>query len=162
MVVHRKSTITIIGVLVWLMGANAALAHCEIPCGVYDDGARFVSIMGHANTIEKSMNEINRLSAQVKPDFHMISRWTANKEKLAQEVQEIASVYFLTQRVKAPKADASDQMKQAYAMHTGLLHQILVAAMKAKQSTDVKAVGILRDLTEEYKAHYFKKHGHNH
>lgn len=146
----------------FVMSSGHALAHCEIPCGVFDDGARFETILEHARTIEKSMHEINELSALDKPDYHSISRWTTNKEKHAQLVQNIASEYFLAQRVKVPSADAEPELQDAYQLHLTLLHQIIVKAMKTKQKTDLSLVGDLRDLTEAYKAHYFKKHGHEH
>ncbi len=148
--------------LLVVFGVNQAQAHCEIPCGVYDDGARFTSLMEHVTTIEKSMKKIKELSAAAKPDYHTISRWTANKEKHANEIQHIASQYFLTQRVKAPGEGSTEAAKEDYAKHTLFLHQILVAAMKTKQSLDLVHVKMLRDLTESYKAHYFKKHGHTH
>ncbi len=156
----RKTILTTAAVL--FLSSGSAMAHCEIPCGVFDDGARFDSIMEHATTIEKSMNEINKHSADEKPDYHTISRWTTNKEEHAKEVQHIASQYFLAQRVKVPGEDASEDTKADYVRHTTLLHQIIVAAMKTKHGTDTAAVEKLRTLTEEYKAHYFKKHGHEH
>lgn len=137
-----------------------AAAHCEIPCGIYDDEARFKSMLEHATTIEKSMMEIDRLSNESPANYHMIARWTVNKEEHAQELQDIVSVYFLTQRVKTPDPDDSAAWAD-YVEHTTLLHQLLVAAMKCKQTTDLANVEKVRDLVAEYKAHYFKDHGHD-
>ena len=39
-------------------------AHCEIPCGIYGDEGRFDALLENATTIEKSMNEINKLSGE--------------------------------------------------------------------------------------------------
>ncbi len=155
-----KVFLTMTGIL--FLSASPALAHCEIPCGIYDDGVRFDLIIEHAATIEKSMNEINNHSKADKPDYHTISRWTMNKEEHAKKVQHIASQYFLAQRVKVPADDAAAEVKADYVIHTTLLHQIIVAAMKTKQGTDTAAVEKLRAVTERYKAHYFKKHGHEH
>jgi nickel superoxide dismutase len=152
----------ILTVLLLISVPQGAAAHCEIPCGVYDDGARFTSILEHATTIEKSMLAINDLSAQDKPDLHAIIRWTTNKEKHAQNIQDIAAQYFLTQRVKSPKADAGEDEQRVYAAHTTMLQKILEAAMKTKQSTDVERVEVLRAAAEAYKEHYFNKHGHKH
>jgi nickel superoxide dismutase len=145
-----------------ILGATNALAHCEIPCGVFDDGARFDSIMEHIETIEKSMDHIRTISAEEPVDYHMITRWTISKEEHAQKIQDIAAQYFLTQRVKMPVPDAAEAEKNAYIKHTTLLHELMVAAMKAKQTTDIAAVEKLRDVTESYRAHYFEKHGHTH
>ncbi len=35
-----------------------AFAHCEIPCGIYDDEMRIKIINEHIVTVEKSMNQI--------------------------------------------------------------------------------------------------------
>jgi len=45
---------------------SLAYSHCQIPCGIYDDEARFTEIAEHITTIEKSMKEIESLSAQAK------------------------------------------------------------------------------------------------
>lgn len=142
--------------------ATKAQAHCEIPCGIYDDAARFEEMFEHSRTIEKSMSEINELSNSEKIDYHSISRWTTNKEKHAEKIQNIASQYFLTQRVIIPKTDMPDKNVERYKKHTTLLHQILVKAMKSKQTTDTQAVENLNDAIEKYKTHYFAKHGHEH
>ena len=140
-----------------IFNASQLQAHCEIPCGIFDDAKRFDIIMEHARTIEKSMIKINELSNADDEDYHMITRWTVNKEKHAQEIQDIASVYFLAQRVKAPK---SEEDRENYLKHLELLHQIIVAAMKTKQSTNVERVSKLREVTQKYKKHYFTKHTH--
>lgn len=135
-------------------------AHCQVPCGIYDDARQFDVIEEHAKTIEKAMNQINKLSEQKTANYHMITRWTLNKEKHAQMIQDIAHAYFLTQRVKT--ADSSDEKAYAdYVKHTTLLHQILVAAMKCKQTTEPKHVKKLRKLASDYKDHYFSaRHKH--
>ena len=142
-----------------LLVTSQAKAHCEIPCGIFDDAARFDTLEEHARTIEKAMVEINRLSASDTPDFHTIARWTATKEEHAKKVQQIVAIYFFAQRVKIPPAEA-DQAD--YIAHTTLLHRLMVAAMKTKQSTDVQRVEQLRDAVQAYKNHYFKQHGHQH
>jgi nickel superoxide dismutase len=148
--------------LILCLSSGNARAHCEIPCGVYGDGARFDMILEHAQTIEKSMRAINDLSATEKTDHHSIARWTINKEEHAQLIQDIAAQYFLTQRVKAPATDADTSLHTEYQTHLKLLHAIMTKAMKTKQTTDIEQVEDLKDLTEEYKIHYFKEHGHDH
>ena len=144
-----------------LMSISIASAHCQIPCGIYDDARQFDVIEEHAKTIEKAMEKIKELSEKKPVNYHMIARWTFNKEKHAQDIQDIVHAYFLTQRVKAKSAD-DKKAYESYVTHTTLLHQMLVAAMKSKQTTDTKHVEALRDLAKKYKAHYFKPHGHKH
>jgi len=75
--------------------ASIAYSHCQIPCGIYDDEARFGEIDEHITTIEKSMKEIERLSAEAKPNMNQIVRWVNNKEHHADELSEIATYYFM-------------------------------------------------------------------
>ena len=49
--------------LLFITAANVA-AHCEIPCGIYDDELRTNLIFEHTVTIEKSLKKIAELSKQ--------------------------------------------------------------------------------------------------
>ncbi len=130
-------------------------AHCEIPCGIYDDHMRVHMIEEHCTTIEKGMDEIVRLtySAQeggpASQDVNQLMRWIMNKEHHAEQVQEIVSQYFLTQRIKP---DAENYPKKLE-----LLHGILLSAMKAKQTTDKAHVEKIRSLLAEFGKLYFKE-----
>jgi len=123
-------------------------AHCEIPCGIYDDGARIDMIAEHATTIEKSMKEISILQ-QAKPVnyFNQLVRWVVNKEEHANAVQHIVTQYFMTQRIKFDS--------KGYGEKLALLHQMLVYAMKCKQTTDLTHVEKLRSALAEFRNLYF-------
>lgn len=141
-------------VVLSLCNASPAFAHCEIPCGIYDDEARANMIAEHITTIEKSMNQIAALSGETPLNHNQITRWVRNKEDHASKLQHIATQYFMTQRVKP--ADKEDT--EAYAAYTKrltLLHQMMVYAMKAKQTTDPANVEKLRALLSEFKEEYF-------
>lgn len=147
-------------ILLILFLAQHAHAHCQIPCGIYDDNARFNNMVEHALTIEKSMIEINELNQAETVDYHAIVRWTYNKETHAEEIQQIVSDYFLTQRVKVPSSKTGNA---DYVKEISLLHQILVAAMKAKQTTALDHAKNILNLVEQYKKLYSEKHRlHNH
>lgn len=133
-----------------------SFAHCEIPCGIYDDQMRFEMIEEHIATIEKSMKMIVELSEQADKNYNQIVRWVTNKEEHANQLQEIVSQYFLTQRINI--ADMKDKdAYQKYVKQVVLLHQMLVYAMKAKQSVDLSNVEQLRTLLEEFGGMYFEK-----
>jgi nickel superoxide dismutase len=72
-----------------------------------------------------------------------------NKEQHADELQEIVSQYFMTQRLKP---DAKD-----YASKLQLLHEMLLAGMKSKQTTDLGQVKRLRELVDLFEKAYFVK-----
>ena len=132
-------------------------AHCEIPCGIYEDSLRASLISEHITTIEKSMKMIIKLSEEANPDYNQLVRWVTNKEEHAKKIQEIVSQYFLHQRVKI--TDSSD--KEKYAKYVNLLttlHEISVYAMKAKQSTDLTNIEKLKSSLDAFGKAYFHSH----
>ena len=137
-----------------LIAISLVHAHCEIPCGIYDDEMRIHLIEEHITTIEKSINMINELSKEKNKNFNQIVRWVTNKEQHANELQEIVYQYFMTQRVK-PKDTSADTAYQKYLDQITTLHQMLVYAMQAKQTTDLTNVEKLRSLTARFKTLYF-------
>lgn len=135
--------------------AQPVFAHCEVPCGIYDDQMRIEMIREHITTIEKAMTQIDALSGQSPVNYNQIVRWTMNKEKHAEELQDIVQQYFMTQRVK-PAHDDSGELDERYVDQVTLLHMMLVHAMKAKQTTDLKEADSLRSLTDKFSKVYFE------
>jgi nickel superoxide dismutase len=137
--------------LIILAMVASAAAHCEIPCGIYDDEMRVNAIAEHITTIEKSMNQILKLQKTTPVNYNQLVRWIMNKEDHATQLQEIVTQYFMTQRIKP---DTSDYEKQVL-----VLHQMLIAAMKCKQTTDLSHVSTLRSLLKSFHDLYFE-HSH--
>ena len=117
-------------------------AHCEIPCGIYDDEARIAMLLEHTATIEKSMIQIMELEKEVHHNSNQLIRWVMNKERHADELQEIVTQYFMTQRITLDVKD--------YDKKLGILHQMLIYGMKCKQTTDLSHVEKLRMLIKEF------------
>ena len=136
--------------LVICLAAGSAAAHCEIPCGIYDDQMRINMISEHITTIEKSMTQISELSGQKTIDYNQIARWVMNKENHANELQHIVTQYFMTQRIKLDAAKYTEKLT--------LLHKMVVFAMKCKQTTDLSHVSTLRSLVKEFDDLYFDRH----
>ena len=126
-----------------------AFAHCEIPCGIYDDKSRIKMISEHITTIEKAMKNIVKLQNTKPINYNQIIRWVTNKEKHATEIQNIVSQYFMTQRIK-PKMEN-------YQKKLVLLHKMIVRAMKCKQTIDPAHTDALRKLVKKFGALYFKE-----
>ncbi len=131
----------------------AASAHCQIPCGIYDDSLRFVMLAEDITTIEKSMKSITELSAAAEKDYNQIVRWVANKDDHANKFMAIVSDYFLAQRIKS--VPPTDSTYNLYINKVTVLQQMLVTAMKCKQTTDMENVTRLRQLVAEFKDLYF-------
>jgi len=153
----RKRIIAVSVPAVVAIIASIAYSHCQIPCGIYDDEGRFGEIAEHITTIEKSMKEIERLSAEAKPNMNQIVRWVNNKEHHADELSEIVTYYFMAQRVKLPE-EGDVKAQNEYIKKLTLLHKMLVYSMKAKQTTDLANVEQLRSLLNEFHKVY---HGEN-
>ena len=81
-------------------------AHCEVPCGIYGDEARFSAIAEDVMTIEKAMGKIAELATKMDgQSANQLSRWVSTKEEHANKIQQVVAQYFMTQRLKAPAAD---------------------------------------------------------
>lgn len=139
-----------------------AKAHCEIPCGIYDDKLRIKLLYEHTKTMEKSIRMIKELSSKNDPlSKNQLVRWIMNKEEHAKKFQYIVWQYFLTQRVKP--VDPSDKEKyELYLKKLEVLHQLSFYAMKVKQSVDEKYIQKLRELIKKFEELYWKEHGHKH
>ena len=129
--------------------ATRTFAHCQIPCGIYGDDTRLSLLAEHITTIEKSMKQINELSSEKKQDFNKIVRWVQNKDVHADKISEIVTYYFMAQRVK-PAEETDKKAYNAYVKKLTLLHKMLVASMKTKQTTDLKYIKQLRELLHDF------------
>ena len=136
-----------------LATATPLLAHCEIPCGVYGDDARFAAIEEDLTTIEKSMTQIAALAGQSDAQSaNQLARWVANKEEHASKIQHVVTQYFMTQRLK--EVEEGDEAMAAYTDKLVLLHKMLRGAMKCKQTVDVEQVEKMRALLHKFKHAY--------
>ncbi len=132
--------------------ATVVYSHCQLPCGIYDDPARLTMIAENTTTVEKAMKQIEELSAQAKPNMNQIVRWVDVKDLHANETEEIISYYFMAQRIKP--AEKTDPGYDKYIKQLTLLHEMLIASMKTKQSTDLANVEKLRSLLAEFRTAY--------
>ena len=147
-------------IILFLLLQGSLLAHCQVPCGIYNDAARIVQIQEDFSTIQKAMNKIKELSEQQDAtSMNQMTRWILTKEEHASKIQKVVSDYFLTQRIKV-KTEGTEY--DLYVKQTISLHQILVSAMKCKQTVDLKNVDYGLDLIESFIDLYFDTHGKDH
>ena len=79
-----------------------AVAHCQVPCGIYDDHARITAMLEDTTTIAKALDQINELvGKQDLQSFNQATRWVMTKEQHAERIQTTIAQYYLAQRVKA-------------------------------------------------------------
>jgi nickel superoxide dismutase len=135
-----------IAVLFCTATAATVWAHCQIPCGIYDDQMRIHMMEEHVTTIEKSMTMIT-----AGQDQNQTVRWVMNKEEHADQLTEIVTYYFLAQRIKPEMDHYEENLKT--------LHQLIIYSMKAKQTTDLKNVEKLKELIHAFEHTYIgEKH----
>lgn len=135
-----------------LLLLQPAYAHCQIPCGIYDDYARVKSMLEDSTTAEKSAKLIGELAGKSDAQSqNQLVRWVMNKEQHAQKIISTISDYFLTQRVKPDQKDYAERL----AKH----HAVIIAAMKTKQNADQKYATMLKESIEALLP-YYPEHKH--
>ena len=145
-------TTLVLGFFLSFVTTADVTAHCEIPCGIYDDELRTNLIYEHTVTIEKSMKTIVEQSKQNPVNYNQLVRWVSNKEEHATLIQQTVSQYFMTQRIRPDAEKYIDKLS--------VLHKMLQAAMKCKQSTDLADVQNLRSLIKQFEILYFGHSNH--
>ena len=152
----RKSILLLSTIILVSIVSKSTYAHCEVPCGIYNDELRIELIKEHIQTIEKAMNQIIEIQSSDSINYNQLVRWINTKEHHAVLIQELAEQYFLAQRVKF--ADSSDKEKyQKYIAQLTTMHQLIVYAMKAKQTTDLEFVHKLNKSVAGFEEAYFGK-----
>ena len=145
-----------LGLLLFASHESSVYSHCEIPCGIYGDVTRISLLYENIATVEKSMSQITALTKEKPANVNQVIRWVNNKEKHCDEIQHIVTQYFMTQRIK-PKAESDGKAHAKYLAQLTTLHQMLIHAMKSKQTTDVAHVKHLRDAVQRLSGLYFSK-----
>jgi nickel superoxide dismutase len=128
------------------VGIDAASAHCDVPCKIYDPITAQIATL---STI-RFMDLINELASEEKlslADQAKLSRLVAEKEvhaeKVKHEVRGIWGDYF-----KQP------QFEQFPNIHT-LVHSIMLAGSACKQGIEREKGEVLLALVNEFAAAYW-------
>ncbi|MCP3967897.1 MAG: superoxide dismutase [Lentisphaerae bacterium] len=146
----------IVLILLWL--GVTVMAHCQLPCGIFNDDMRFKMIEEDIITVQKSIITIINLSRAQPIDQNQVVRWVQNKDEHAQKIQNVAWYYFLAQRVPpVKKEDVGESEYKKYLTKLELLHEIIFYAMKTKQSLDLKNIHMLQHLLKNFEKIYKSK-----
>ena len=118
--------------------APSAVAHCQVPCGIYDDHMRLQAMLEDADTIRKATRQLAQLAGKQDPQaIQQATRWVLNKEQHAQRIIATISDYFLTQRIQPSQSDYAERLIQH--------HAVILAAMKTKQHAAPEYATVLSD-----------------
>ncbi len=141
------------------IGQPGAWAHCEVPCGIYDDHARIDQMLEDGTTIGKAVAQILELTGKTDAQsLNQLTRWINTKENHATRIQDTIAQYFMTQRVKP--ARQGTQAFNDYSMRLVQHHAVMIAAMKTKQTVDPQRVVELREAIEAIGVYYPASHSH--
>ncbi len=135
-----------------LMFASLAMAHCEVPCGIYGDQLRFQQMLEDEHTISKAQLQVNDFAkAELTPEaINQSVRWVTTKEEHASRIQKTIASYFMAQRIKPGTEGYTKKLTAA--------HAVMVAAMKAKQSADpATAEALEKTIFDFYRAYEGKE-----
>ncbi len=143
----RLSRILSTFVLLAAWNAPRVWAHCQVPCGIFDDNMKLMSLIQDADTVIKAVTEIQKLEGKTDAQsVQQMVRWVNNKESHAQAIISSITDYYLTQRVKASQDDYQERLVKH--------HTAMVAAMKAKQSAGPEAAQALKDALAALEVYY--------
>jgi len=109
------------------------VAHCQVPCGIFDDKRQLMKLKEDATTIRKACTEMADLAAKgpgLATD-NTFTRWVIYKEKHADSIIEEVGYYFMSQRFPKWEFSSNEDYLSALELH----HKLMIAAMKAKQGT---------------------------
>jgi len=149
---HTKWVLLFSVISMLFLTSQTANAHCQVPCGIFDDYARVEMMLEHAVTVDKATDLINELADKKDAQSqNQLVRWVINKEEHAEEIISIISSYFLAQRVKSTQEDYEKRLLEH--------HAVMVSAMKVKQNVDLKLVDkLIQDINALIK--YYPEHVH--
>lgn len=134
--------------------SQALFSHCQVPCGIYDDGRRFAEMLEDVKTIQKACVKMNELSKETTAEAQQqFVRWVQAKEDHAERIIRSVSDYFLAQRLKVNMKNYLVLLKE--------FHGVILGAVTAKQKTDVVVVEKLDFLIRHVQDVYNGVHSHN-
>jgi len=157
----KRTITTVLLTLVLIAGSINLFAHCEVPCGIYDDELRIKLIREHITTIEKAMKQIKEIQSAETVNYNQLVRWINNKESHAVEIQHIVEQYFMAQRIKPADPEEGEKFEK-YITQLTLLHKLIIFAMKSKQTIDLENITKMREVVTEFEHSYFEEHDHQH
>ena len=140
-----------------LLTASIAMAHCQVPCGIYGDQQRFEQMLEDEQTISKAQLQVIDLEkGDMTPQaINQAVRWVTTKEEHATRIQNTIAAYFMAQRIKPDSEGYTKKLTAA--------HAVMVAAMKCKQSADPETAKVLeKAIFDFYRAYEGKEPAFDH
>ena len=132
-------------------------AHCQLPCGLYNDDIQFAKISQDAETISRACVLI--LQTQTDPNsLNQAIRAINTKDAVADDLIDVVANYFLAQRIVPVEPDGDNQAYERYVRQLVLTNKIIRAAALCKQSSEPEKAEELKQLIQQFQ-HAFGQHG---
>ena len=80
-----------------IISISYLFAHCQVPCGIYDDARRVIEIEEHIQTIDKAIDNILNITSnnkQTAQEMNQLVLWINKYEEHAQKIQSTLMEYF--------------------------------------------------------------------
>jgi len=106
-------------------------AHCQMPCGIYDDQMIYDEVDQFYLTMYKCVKALENNQFKTDEDKNQFIRWVITKENKCNELAMLITVYFLQQKIM-PIDDNAELVKS--------LHKLLFQLVAIKQNVDIKIV----------------------
>jgi len=133
--------------------------HCQVPCGIFDDPKLVAELKEAVATITKAIAQVNEIfgASMSAQSFNQATRWINTKEEHCSKIITLVGEYCLCQRVKPPGAPKSPfECDSDYVDALKAHHGVMMAAMKAKQSTEPSAAEALSHAVDTMSLMYTK------
>lgn len=126
-------------ILLFLLIAPFTLAaHCQMPCGIYDDQMVYDKITEYYLTMFKAVKTLEHNELKNVDDYNKLVRWIALKDKMSDQTAELLTTYFLQQKLKPIKENRDLVLS---------IHKLLFLTVAIKQNVDL---GIVKEFGEEW------------
>lgn len=119
--------------IIGCLGCEKVSAHCQMPCGIYNDQMIYDKIDQYYDTMIKGMHVINNNKFENVHDRNEFVRWVMTKDKESDEVANVLLTYFLMQKIKPSNDPDSLELLKS-------IHNMLFLLVQIKQGTEIKMV----------------------
>jgi len=127
-----------------------AQAHCDIPCGIYDPITAQIAALTVVRMVDL-MSELDATSSDKLAYHNSMSRYIAVKEEHAEKAKHEIRVIF-GDYIKAPHIEKYPELPT-------LVHKIMMAGSKARQTSDRAAAVEFVDLINQFAQIFWETKG---
>jgi len=137
----KKKLLTLISAS--LLYSQSVEAHCQMPCGIYNDAMIFDKGDEYFLTMYKGISVLNNSPFSTVKEKNDFVRWVVTKEKMSDAFAEILTSYFLQQKIKPGDLDTPKRLES--------VHKLLFGLVAIKQNTSLEYVEEFSKEWEKFK-----------